>query len=598
MAVRRRVLLVATAVLLAGGLLAGGWLTSRVVQAAGALRDLQAAADGARPEADALDVGALRARLPALQDAASRAADAVDDPVWRAAQHLPFVGDDLAAVAAVSTAADDLTADAAPHLLDALGAVVDAGDAEPAAARAVPAGWVDLAPVVRAAPALARAAGVLETLRADLAGLDPASLVGPVARPVAELDAALDGSAAALDAAQELADALPGLLGADGPRTYLLLSLNPAELRAPGGIVGAVAVLQVSDGAVGLAGQRSTADLPELPASVVPLTEAELALYGDRLGRWVQDSVLTPDFPRAAEVAAAFWQQSTGQPVDGVLATDPVVVADLLAATGRTVQADGAELGGDTLLRALLRDAYLAYGDPRMGDAFYAQVAAAAFEVLRDAAVDPVAARAAATTGMAAVSDRRVALWSARPDEQARLAATPLGGAFLTGDATTPTGRVGEAVGVFLDDATAGKLGYDLTAAVAVTMAGCGTADPRARVDVVLDYHPPADVGTYPAQVLGDGRSGVPAGWLATNVSLYSARDGRLGEVRRDDAVVGGQTAAVARRDVAVLTSRLAPGVRETYTVTVPAPRGVLSVWTTPTLTGPGVVTGECPAGD
>jgi outer membrane murein-binding lipoprotein Lpp len=597
MAVRRRVLVVAV-VLLAGTLVVGGWLTFRVVQAAGALRDLQAAADGLRPEVDALDVGALSARLPALQDASARAAEAVDDPVWRAAQHLPFVGDDLAAVAAVSTAAADLTWDAAPALLAALSAVVAGADTQPAAARSVPAGWVDLAAVVHAAPAAARAAEVVDTLRADLEQLDRTALVGPVAGPVGELQDALDGSAASLATAQQLAAALPGLLGADGPRTYLLLSLNPAELRAPGGIVGAVAVLQVSDGAVGLAGQRSTADLPELPTSVVPLTDVELALYGDRLGRWVQDSVLTPDFPRAAEVAAAFWQQSTGQPVDGVLATDPVVVADLLAATGRTVQADDAELSGDTLLQALLRDAYLAYGDPRMGDAFYAQVAAAAFEVLRDAAADPAAARAAATTALSAVADRRVALWSARPAEQARLVATPVGGAFLTGDPATPTGRVGEAVGVFLDDATAGKLDYDLTTTVTVTLTGCGTDDPRARVDVLLDYHPPADVGAYPAQVLGDGRSGVPAGWLATNLSFYSARDGRLGEVRRDGVVVGGQQERVARRDVAVLTSRLAPGTSETSSITVPAPRGALTVWTTPTLTGPGVATGECPAGE
>lgn len=596
MTVRRRVL-IAAAVLLAAVLLAGGWLTFRVVQAGGALRDLQAAVDGARPEVDALDVAALRARLPELQDAASRAAAAAGDPVWRAAQHLPLVGDDLAAVAAVARAADDLGADAAADLLDAVAAVVDAGAAQPAAARAVPAGWVDLAPVLHAAPAMARTAEVLDTLRADLEGLEPGSLVPPVAEPVARLQTALDGSADALAAAQELAEALPGLLGADGPRTYLLLSLNPAELRAPGGIVGAVAVLQVSDGAVGLAGQRSTADLPELPAAVLPLTEAELALHGDRIGRWVQDTVLTPDFPRAAQLAAAFWQQSTGQPVDGVLATDPVVVAGLLAATGRTVLADGVELSGDTLLRALLRDAYLTYGDPRMGDAFYAQVAAAAFEVLRDAAADPAAARAAVAAGADAISDRRVALWSARPEEQARIGATALGGAFLTGDAATPTGRTGEAVGVFLDDATAGKLGFDLATAVTVTMARCGTSTPEARVDLVLGYHPPADVATYPVQVLGDGRSGVPAGWLATNVSFYGARDGRPGQVRRDGAVVGGQAERAARREVQVLTSRLAPGTGETYSWTVAAPGGVLTVRTTPTLTGPGVVTGECPPG-
>lgn len=592
MAVRRRVL-IAVAALLAGGLLLGGWLAFRVYQAGTALQDLRATADGARAEADALDLPALEARLPGAQDAAARAADAVDDPVWRLAERLPLVGDDLRAVAVVATAADRLAHDAAPDLLTALGAVV--GDAQPA--RVVPAGWVDLAPVADAAPAAARAAAVVDGLRADLAPLDPDRLVGPVAGPVAQLQGALDGASASLAALGEVAAVLPDLLGADGPRTYLLLSLNPAELRAQGGIVGAVAVLQVADGAVGLVGQRSTVDLPELAAPALPLSDAEAALYGDRPGRWVQDSVLVPDFPRAAALAAAFWQQSTGQVVDGVIATDPVVVADLLSATGRTVQADGEELGGDTLLQALLRDAYLAYGDPRWGDAFYAQVATAAFAVLRDASADPATARVAGQTLLDAVEDRRVAVWTIDPAEQAVLARTPLGGAFLTGDAATPTGRVGAALGVFLDDATAGKLDYDLTATVSVTMQGCGTAEPTAVVDVALDYRPPADVAGYPAQVLGDGRSGVPAGWLATNVSFWSPRDGRVGPVARDGVVVGGQQASAARRDVAVLTSRLAPGSAETYRVTVPAPGGALTVWTTPTLTGPGVVTGECPAG-
>jgi len=595
MAVRRRVLL-AVAIVLAALLLLGGWLAFRVVQAGTALRDLRTATDGARAEADALDLPALEARLPGVQDAAARAAAAADDPVWRLAEHLPLVGDDLTAVSAVATAVDRLSHDAAPDLLRALAAVVDADPAAARPADAVPSGWVDLAPLVDAAPAAARATAVVDDLRADLAPIDPAGLVGPVAGPVAGLQEALDGAAVPLTTVAELADLGPALLGADGPRTYLLLSLNPAELRAQGGIVGAVAVLQVADGAVGLVGQRSTADLPELAEPALPLSEAEVGLHGDRLGRWVQDTVLTPDFPRAAALAAAFWQRSTGQAVDGVLATDPVVVADLLAATGRTVQADGVELGGQDLLRALLRDAYLAYGDPRAGDAFYAQVATAAFAVLRDAVADPATARTAGSALLGAVADRRVALWSARPAEAAALARTPLGGAFLSGDAQTPTGRAGAAVGVFLDDATAGKLDYDLTTAVTVTMQGCGTADVRAQVDLALAYRPPADVAAYPAQVLGDGRSGVAPGWLATNVSFWSARDGAVAEVRRDGAVVGGGRADLARRDVAVLTSRLAPGASEVYSATVPAPGGRLTVWTTPTLTGPGVVTGECPA--
>lgn len=627
MAVRRRVLIV-LALLLGVLLLTGAWLTVRVVQAAGALRDLQAAVDGARPEVDALDVAALRDRVPAAQEASRRASSAVADPVWGLAEHLPLVGDDLAAVGAVARAADALTHDAAPDLLTALAAVTaapdpgasdpgasdpgasdpgesdrgasDPGASDPGAADAATSSrdGVDLTAVVDAAPAAARAVAVLDDLRADVAEIDPAGLVGPVAGPVREIQDALAGTGAgdALRSAGDLAGALPALLGADGARTYLLLSLNPAELRAQGGIVGSVAVLQARGGAVALVGQRSTADLPELPASALPLTPAEAALHGDRPGRWVQDTVLSPDFPRAAELAAAFWTASTGEPVDGVLATDPVVVADVLAATGATVRADGQDLGGSTLLQALLRDAYLGYGDPRAGDAFYAQVAAAAFGVLRDAVADPTAARAVLPVVAGAVADRRVALWSAVPGEQALLASSVLGGAFLSGDATTPTGRVGSAVGVFLDDGTAGKLDYDLTRTVAVTMVGCDAGVPAADVTVRLDYRPPADVGSFGPQVLGDGRSGLPPGWLATNVSFYGARDGAPVEVRRDGVPVGGLSVREARREVVALTSRLAPGGVEEYVLRVPAPGGALTVWTTPTLAGPGVVHARCPS--
>ncbi|QZN86174.1 DUF4012 domain-containing protein [Cellulomonas sp. C5510] len=596
MTTRRRVLL-AGAVLLTALLLVGGWLAYRVWQAADAARDLQAATSGADEEVSRLDVAALRSRLAAVQDAAARVHAAGQDPVWRVAEHLPVVGDDLAAVSAIGRAADALAGDAAPDLLDALEALAGPSGSAGASAGAaqVPDGWVDLQALADAAPALDRAAVTVQQLRADLAAVDPAGLAGPLAGPVAGVRDAVDAAAGPLQTVRELAPVLPDLLGEDGPRTYLLLSLNPAELRAQGGIVGAVSVLQARDGAVGLVGQRSTADLPELAEPALPLSDDELALFGDRLGRWVQDTVLTPDFPRAAEAASAFWTASTGQQVDGVLATDPVVVADLLGATGRTVSADGTELGGEDLLRGLLRDAYLAYGDPKAGDAFYAQVAAAAFAVLRDAAADPQTAGAAVQVAADAVEQRRVALWSADAGEQARIASSALGGAFLTGDPSTPTGTVGQAVGVFLDDATAGKLDVDLDARVAVTLTGCGSSDVRARIELTLGYRPPADVTTFPAQVLGDGGSGLPPGWLATNVSFYSARDGRLGEVRRDDAVVGGQEVRTARRDVAVVTSRLEPGATETYTLTVPAPASGITVWTTPTLTGPGTVSSPCP---
>ena len=62
---------------------------------------------------------------------------------------------------------------------------------------------------------------------------------------------------------------------------------------------------------------------------MLPLTAEEDQVFTDRLGRYVQDALLTPDFPRAAQLLAARWTQDTGQQIDGVIATDVVAAADV-----------------------------------------------------------------------------------------------------------------------------------------------------------------------------------------------------------------------------------------------------------------------------
>lgn len=562
---------------------AGGWLGLRVWQAGTALRDLQANTDGLRGQLEAGDTDGLADRLPELQHDAHRASAAAGDPVWRLASHLPFLGDNLRAVGAVSDVADALLGDAAPELIDAAAELQDP-------TRELPDGQVDLAPLAGAAPALARAAAALDTARVQLAGVDRSHLLGPVKDPVASVDDQLADAGGLLKSVGDVAEVLPAMLGADAPRTYLLLSLNSAELRSAGGIVGSVAVLQADDGAISLTDVASTADLPELGTSVLPLTDEELALHGDRLGRWIQDAVLTPDYPRAAELAAASWEAHTGKQVDGVIATDLVAVSGLLGASGQNITADGQTLTADDLIPALLRDAYLTYGDPKDGDRFYAAVAGQVFAALTQVRDDPAAAVRVAQAVGDAVGERRVRVWSADADEEKRLAATAVGDAFLSSSGAR------DDVGVFLDDGTAGKLDYYLDTSVSVQMTGCGTSSPVAEIEVALTYTPPDDIAGYPAQVTGDGSSGLPTGSLATNLSFYGRTGDAAAEIRRDGAVIGGLQATADGRSVTVLTSRLAPGESQKYTVEVPAPHGRLELWTTPTLTSPGLVTGTCTA--
>ena len=110
---------------------------------------------------------------------------------------------------------------------------------------------------VAAAPDIVSAAAGAHRAQEAVAAIDTGALVPQLVGPVEELQDGMSQVAGALDAGAQVATLLPPMLGADGPRTYLLVSLNSAELRSAGGIVGAFAVLHA-------AGRRGDAHRPAL----------------------------------------------------------------------------------------------------------------------------------------------------------------------------------------------------------------------------------------------------------------------------------------------------------------------------------------------
>lgn len=569
---RRRRVVAGVVVVLVVLLLAGAWLALRVWQAAGALREARDLLSGI-----GADPVAAAAALDEVGDLTARAATSSSDPVWRTAEVLPWAGDQLEAVRVVATSLDDVVVAAAPAAAHLERLLADGGrDAS---------GRVDVDALREAGGHVRDAADAVARAGARLDGLDPDRLVDAVAGPVRQAQDAVSRLDATLAPAAPVTQVLPGMLGADGPRTYLVLALNSAELRPPGGIVGTVVALEVDDGTVRVLGTRSTIDLPALDEPVLPVTAEESATWGDRLGRWVQNSVVTPSFPRTAELVAARWAQDVGGPVDGVVATDPVAVAALVGATGPVPDPDGGEIDGDRLVAALLRDAYVRHPDPAASDAYFAGVAHGVVAALGGGAGDGGAVLAAART---AVDERRVRVWSAHPGEQQVLAATVAGGAFTSGPfAAQP--------GVFLDDATQGKLGAFLSTRLEVTDLRCDGPSPGATVVLTLDHRPPADVAALPAYVTGRPPAGTPVGTLATTVSVWSAVGGGPLVVRQDGGPASGLVTTLDGRTVLQVPTVLPPGGATRIEVDVPLDDGAVTAWATPTVTSPGVVTARCP---
>jgi len=575
---RRRWRNVALAVVLLV-VIATGWLVFRGWQAATALVHAEGIVQDVRTSLADVDTQAIAGRLPELTADAAKAHTATADPVWWAASHLPFVGANFAAVATISAALDDVARVAEPTLagIDTIGAAQGLRGTD---------GRIDLAPLADAAPALETAAATVADADAAVAQIDSERLLGPLVGPVEKVQDGLSEVSDLLGSAARFSALLPPMLGLDGPRTYLLLSLNSAELRSAGGIVGAVAVLHADNGTLDLIDQRTTADFPKLADPVLPLSEDELTVYTDQLGRRLANSSMTPDFPRTAELVTQFWRDSTGQEVDGVIATDAVSVANLLKATGPVVEPGGLRLSSKNFLDELLHKSYVRLPDPDEADSFYTGVAATIFRAV--GAGQGEARKVVEELGKAS-GKHRLRVWSAHPQEQAQLARTSAGGAFLSGGAD-------DAAGVFLNDGTAGKVDYFLTTDVVVEKVRCDAGSTTATVRLDLAYDPPADIADYPKYVTGYSGSDLPAGWVATNITAYAPVGGEIVSARLDDGVIGGLTASEAGRAVEVLTSKLAPGERATYRFELRSPRAVseLPVWLTPTVTSPGLVIAIC----
>jgi hypothetical protein len=161
--------------------------------------------------------------------------------------------------------------------------------------------------------------------------------------------------------------AVPGMLGADGPRRYLVLFENPAESRASGGVIGDFAEVTAVDGKLSLV---RVGGVGELNSSGDPAGK-RLIGPADYLARYSQfepednweNVPMSPDFPSVAEVAANLYPESGGTKVDGVISLDPVAMADFLAATGPiTAPQWPGPVDADNAVAILAHDEFIQFG--------------------------------------------------------------------------------------------------------------------------------------------------------------------------------------------------------------------------------------------
>jgi hypothetical protein len=492
------------------------------------------------------DAPGAAASASGLSSHAAEAAALTSDPIWRAAEMIPWVGKNLTVMRELASTVDNVARFGIGPLTSLAGSI-GLSDFKPVD------GQVNLQPLLDAQPALAKASTSVDDAIARVQEIDAAGTLQPLVDAHQKLLDSLVEASSSLTVLNKAAQLMPAMLGADGPRTYLVLFQNNAELRSTGGIPGAMALVQTDHGSLSLTQQASASSFPKYPAPVVELPLGTRTLYGDNTAQYMQDVNFTPNFALSGRIAREMWNQKYGVQVDGVISLDPVALSYLLKATGPVDLPTGDQLTSDNAVQLLLQGVYARYENPADQDLFFASAAAAVFQKIATGSLEPQALLSAlAESG----EENRILVWSSHDEDQAVLADTTLAGGLPVSDEQRQN------FGVYLNDSTTAKMDPYLQISIAAGQGVCRNDGlPSNSVQVTLTNTAPADAATsLPDYVTGGGLFGIPEGNIRTKVAAYGAPGLYNLGVARDGGRMPYQGATDDGYGVSKVEVELAPG--------------------------------------
>lgn len=207
---------------------------------------------------------------------------------------------------------------------------------------------VDLERVDEAIDAIADAKRTTEAVITELEKIDLAKLPGRVRPRVTRAIADANDAIERIDVAQRGFAILPAVLGADGPRNYLLGFQNPAEQRGTGGAILQFKVLKFDRGRFELADiagsegegtvynidqERQTYDIPLPPDAWLVSQIEDAQRFGN--ANW------SPDWPLSAQLMIEYAYTSARVNPDlelpdfnGFIVVDPIAVQKMMPGVG------------------------------------------------------------------------------------------------------------------------------------------------------------------------------------------------------------------------------------------------------------------------
>lgn len=514
----RRPLLWAILTVLGLLLVFGAWLG---VTALGAKSNLEKARDSAQQVKDALlkgnsDEATQRAELALSQ--AQAAQSATRSLPWNLAAAVPFLGSLFKSGQQISDVVVGLAA-------DILKPAAEAGIGL-SPAKLYENGRVNVQLLREQEPKLVTLAANATRLNDQATAIPSAGFVPPIntARnqlqdQTAEVTSLLNNTALA-------ARIGPSMLGADGPRTYLMAFQTPAEARGTGGLLGGFGLLRFDNGKPSvdtLAANSDDFGLYKATADV-DLGPDFNELYGtSRPLSDVRNSNQSPHFPWAAQIWKSMWERETGTRVDGVIALDPVTLSYILGAVGPVTLAGGQTISQDNVVEITLSEAYAKFPTDNEARKRYLQEIGLAVVKKMTAQIQSPG-KLLDALGRAA-SERRIMMWSAFPEEQKVLEETPLGHAL----SETP----GPFAQVIINNFGGNKMDYYLKREIEYAADGCD-GDMRNSTVTVRLTNTATDLSALPKYVTGlpglppDLPIKVPPGSMVSSVRVLATKGAEL----------------------------------------------------------------------
>ena len=466
------------ALVLIGGGFAAWSLYNDAMSVRGDLEEARTAVSDFQQAAKDRQLDQLQPIADQLAASSAQAVEPTTQPLWRAAEFLPVVGENFRAVRVIAEGVDEVSSE----IVDpAVGLVSTFGlQRDPAT------GGFDMTPLRQATEIVATADRVVGDLHDDVQSINTDATIGQVSDAVDQFDEML-GSAE--ETIPQLKGALAGvgaLLGIDGQKDVVLAFLNNAEAAALGGGPAAQTLLSVDNGTVNVARQVSSADFPIAIPVDVQVDESAKQLYDSIFLDNLNAATSRPDFPTAARIISANWQRTYGITPDEVVSLDPIALSRLLEVTGPVSMPDGEQLTSDNVVSKLLNEAYFRY--PEGGaesDAYFANAASAVFARVMSADYDVWAMGQAVID---AANRGTLMMWSADPATQALFDGTRLQGVLPA------TNEGATVLGVYFRDRSSSKIDYYLHTEAVVTTNACTPDAPTYTVEVRLRFDIPNSI--------------------------------------------------------------------------------------------------------